>query len=231
MTSTIGAFDGFGDGAMDFLEGLAADHTKAYFDAHRAIYDDEIARPMKELVVAVGERLAESVDADIGFEPRIGKSLFRINRDLRFSKDKTPYNTYLDAAWWHGDDVKTSPAFILRITADTVLTGVGIYGIGSERLSRYRDAVVGVAGDDLALIVAELQRSVEGASLSEASRKRVPKGYDADHPRAQFLLRDGFHVSASVPTPALITSPKFAKWVAARLAEYASLQRWLVANV
>lgn len=231
MVAAIGDFTGFGPGAMSFLEGLAIDNSKTYFDAHRSVYDAEIARPMKELVLAVGERLAESVDPEIGYEPRIGKSLFRINRDLRFSKDKTPYNTHLDAAWWHGDEVKTSPAFIVRITPATVLTGVGIYGLTGERLTRYRDAVAGDAGDDLASLVAEIRRSVNGAELSDPSRKRVPRGYDAEHPRADFLLRDGFHVSASSPTPALMTSSRFTTWVVDRLMRYADLQRWLVANV
>lgn len=231
MGSVIGDFSGFGAGAMRFLGGLEADNTKTYFDAHRSLYDAEIARPMKELVMVVGQRLAESVDPDIGFEPRIGKSLFRINRDLRFSKDKTPYNTHLDAAWWHGGDVKTSPAFIVRITPDTVLTGVGIYGISGERLTRYRDAVVGGAGEELASLVTELRRSVRGAGLSEPSRKRVPAGYDAEHQRVNFLLRDGFHISASAPTPASITSSRFASWVVDRLAKYADTQRWFVANV
>ena len=231
MAAPIADFSGFGPGAMGFLDGLAADNSKTYFDARRPLYDAEIAQPMKALVLAVGQRLAEAVDPDIGYEPRIGKSLFRINRDLRFSKDKTPYNTHLDAAWWHGDEVKTSPAFIVRITPDTVLTGVGIYGISGERLTRYRDAVVGNAGEELTSLVTEIRCSVKGSGLGEPSRKRVPKGYDAAHPRADFLLRDGFHVSASVPTPAAIRSPRFASWVVDRLARYADLQRWFVANV
>ncbi len=231
MATAIGEFEGFGPEAMSFLNGLAADNTKAFFDAHRSVYESDIARPMKQLVVDVGERLADSVDPAVSYEPRVGKSLFRINRDLRFSKDKTPYNTHLDAAWWHGAEVKTSPAFIVRITPDTVLAGVGIYGLTGERLARYRDAVVGAPGDELASIVSDLRRRVKGAGLSDASRKRVPKGYDPDHPRAEFLLRDGFHVSSSVSTPTSITDAKFAAWLTRRLAKFSELQRWLIANV
>ena len=226
----LAPFAGFGPDAMSFLDGLAADNSKAYFDANRKVYDTQIAMPMKQLVLAVGERLAGSVAPDVEFEPKVGKSLFRINRDLRFSKDPTPYNTHLDAAWWQGDHVKVSPAFIMRITSDSVLTGVGVYGLDGDRLARYRAAVVGGPGEELADVVGRLARSVKGAALSEPTRKRVPSGIDPDHPRAEFLLRDGFHMSATAPTPASITSARFAPWVADRLARFVELQRWLVAN-
>lgn len=226
----IGDFDGFGPDAMAFLEGLEADNTKTYFDANRATYDTEVALPLKQLVIAVGERLADGPAPEIQFEPKIGKSMFRINRDLRFSKDKTPYHPHLDLAWWQGDHAKTSPGFILRIRPDVILTGVGVFALADERLSRFRAAVVGEAGEELDRLVSAATSSIKGASLSEPSRKRVPKGFDADHPRASYLLFDGLHMSATEPTPASITSGRFAKLVADRLTRYADLHRWLVTN-
>ena len=231
MPAALGDFRGFGPDAMSFLEGLDADNSKSYFDANRTIYDEQVALPLKQLVVAVGDRLVESVAPGIEYEPKVGRSLFRINRDLRFGKDKTPYNTHLDAVWWQGEHTKTSPGYIMRIMSDSTLTGVGIYGLDGDRLTRYRDAVVGRPGEQLAAIVSGLEGSVRGASMSEPSRKRVPKGYDPEHPRAAYLLHDGFHVSARAATPASITSARFATWVADRLATYAELHRWLVDNV
>lgn len=224
-------FAGFGPDAMAFLDGLAADNSKAYFDAHRSTYGEQVAVPLKQLVVAVGNRLAASVAPDIRYAPKVGGSLFRINRDLRFSKDKTPYNTHLDAVWWTGESAKTSAGFIMRITPNTVLTGVGIYAMDGARLDRYRDAVVGSAGEELDAIVTSLRRSVRGATMSDASRQRVPKGYDPEHPRADYLRRDGFHVSADVKTPASITTARFAPWATDRLAKFSALHRWLVANL
>lgn len=226
----IGEFAGFGSEAMAFLEGLEADNTKAYFDTNRAVYDTNVALPLKQLVLAVGEHLADGPVPAIEFEPKIGKSMFRINRDLRFSKDKTPYHPHLDLAWWQGDHAKTSPAFILRIRPGAILTGVGVFALADERLDRFRTAVVGPKGEELDRLVAAATSSIKGAALSEPSRKRVPKGFDADHPRASYLLFDGLHLSATERTPASITSARFAKLVADRLCRFADLHRWLVDN-
>ncbi len=230
MPDALGEFRGFGPDAMSFLAGLEADNSKAYFDAHRATYDRDVALPLKQLVVAVGDRLAAGPAPEVSYEPKIGRSMFRINRDLRFSKDPTPYHPHLDLAWWQGEHAKTSPAFILRIRPDEVLTGVGVFALTGDRLDRYRHAVVGDAGAELADLVTAICRDVRGAALSEPHRKRVPRGFDPDHPRASFLLYDGLHLSASAPTPASITTARFASFVADRLARYADLHRWLVDN-
>ena len=224
------SFTGFGSGALDFLAGLEADNSKTYFDDHRAVYDDQVRRPLQLLCLAVGERLADSVAPGIEYEPKVGRSMFRINRDLRFSKDKTPYHPHLDLAWWQGDHPKTSPAFIMRIRHDELLTGVGVFAFGGDALDRYRAAVVSEAGPELERIVDDLVESVPGASLSEPGRKRVPRGFDADHPRARYLLHDGLHLSGTEPTPRSITTEAFADHVAERLAPYAELHAWLVAN-
>ena len=224
------SFAGFGPGMIDFLAGLEADNTKAYFDANRAIYDEHVRRPLQLLCLAVGERMADGPAPEIDFEPKVGRSMFRINRDLRFSKDKTPYHPHLDLAWWQGDHPKTSPAFILRIRHDEMLTGVGVFALTDDRLERFRSAVVADTGAELERIVDQVTDTVPTASLSEPSRKRVPKGFDPDHPRASFLLHDGLHLSGVEPTPSTVTTPDFADHVAQRFGAYVDLHRWLVAN-
>ncbi len=227
----IPPFTGFGPDAMPFLTGLRADNTKAYFDANRKIYDEQIALPMKSLVLSLGEQIQSQIRPGVEYEPRIGKSMFRINRDLRFSKDKTPYNTHLDAVFWEGEGTKTSPGFILRITPETTLVGTGVYGLKDQRLQRFRDAVVDDStGAELESIVATTRKAVRGASLSEPSRKTVPKGWPKDHPRANFLKHDGIHMSAEAKTPASITSAKFVPWLVNRMAKFEPLESWLVAN-
>ena len=231
MTADVtDSFAGFGPGMIDFLAGLEAENTKAYFDANRAIYDEHVRRPLQLLCLAVGERMADGPAPEIDFEPKVGRSMFRINRDLRFSKDKTPYHPHLDLAWWQGDHPKTSPAFILRIRHDEMLTGVGVFALTDDRLERFRSAVVADTGAELERIVDQVTDTVPTASLSEPSRKRVPKGFDPDHPRASFLLHDGLHLSGVEPTPATVTTPDFADHVAQRFGAYVDLHRWLVAN-
>lgn len=229
MAGEVESFTGFGPEAIDFLAGLEADNSKTYFDANRGVYDVQVRQPLQQLCLAVGDRLASGPVPEVRYEPKVGRSMFRINRDLRFSKDKTPYHPHLDLAWWQGEHPKTSPAFIMRIRHDEVLTGVGVFALGDGHLDRYRAAVVDEPGVELERIVAEITAAVPSASLSEPSRKRVPQGFDADHPRARYLLHDGLHLSGVEPMPASITGAAFADHVADRLGAYVELHRWLVA--
>ena len=225
-------FAGFGPDALGFLEGLAADNSKAYFDAHRSVYDEQVAAPMKALVVTVGALLAERVDPDLRAEPRIGRSLFRINRDLRFSKDRTPYRTWLDAVFWNGSSPRTSPGFILRIAPDGVVTGAGVSGLSGDRADRYRRAVLDdVSGAELEAIIDDTTRRVHGARLGEPQRARPPRGWPGDHPRSDLLRYEGLHLSAAAPAPSSVTSPRFATWCADRLERFAPFERWLVDHV
>ncbi|MEM6991152.1 MAG: DUF2461 family protein, partial [Myxococcota bacterium] len=88
-------FDGFPKQTLTFLKGLGANNDKAWFTAHRADYDNYFMEPAKHFVVALGERLAKS-SPGIHAEPKVNGSIFRINRDVRFSKDKRPYKDHLD---------------------------------------------------------------------------------------------------------------------------------------
>jgi uncharacterized protein (TIGR02453 family) len=88
-------FTGFPPSGIAFLAGLSADNTKAYFDRNRGTYANDVAAPLRALVTAVGERLRDTACPDLCFEPSAGKSLFRINRDTRFSADKTPYHLWV----------------------------------------------------------------------------------------------------------------------------------------
>lgn len=78
------AFTGFPPTGIDFLAGLAADNARTYFNANRDTYANDVAAPLRALVVAAGERLRDTAVPDLCFEPGVGKSLFRINRDTRF---------------------------------------------------------------------------------------------------------------------------------------------------
>lgn len=232
-------FVGFGPRVGEFLAGLAADNSKQYFDAHRSVYDSDVAGPLKRFVVAVGDALAASAAPDLEYEPKVGRSMFRINRDLRFGNDPTPYHTHLDVIWWRGPHPRTSPAFICRITPDLVRLGGGVAGLKGASLDAYRRAV-DRTGDELDDVVGGLRRdlgsgpdsdvagSAVGLEVSEPSRARVPKPYAGDHPHADWLRRDGFHVSGTWTVPPSITSAEFAPWSAARLEMFAPVVQWLV---
>lgn len=218
-------FDGFPPQAWAFLDGLAANNTSDHFDAHRHSYRQHVAAPAAAFVDAVAPALREDVHAELQADARVGRSLFRINRDTRFSHDKTPYKTHVDFLFWVGDDQpRQSPACIMRLTATTVLVGAGQIGLGGPQLQQYRSAVAGPHG---AALRAGVDRAIDqGSALSEPDRVRVPSPFPQDHPNADLLRRDGFHVSHTCPHPAEIGDVRFLSWTAAELSRYRSILAW-----
>lgn len=87
---------GFSMAAVDFLDGLRTTNTKEYFEARPAIYEEHVLSPARLLVGEVGDELRATVSPGIRSVPRVGQSLFRINRDRRFSTDRTPYHPWVD---------------------------------------------------------------------------------------------------------------------------------------
>lgn len=163
------SFTGFGERAIDFYEGLEADNSKAYWTDNKAVYDQEVNAPMAAL-------LAE-LEAEFG----PGK-VFRPYRDVRFSKDKTPYKTHCGgvAEKIHGH------GYYVQLDAEGLLVASGYWDTGSDQVERYRIAVADDRrGGELAALLDRLQGedyTVEGHRL-----KRPPRGFDPDHPRIELL--------------------------------------------
>ncbi|MBN4050200.1 DUF2461 family protein [Desulfobulbus sp. AH-315-M07] len=105
----VGPFTGFPREGFDFLRGLKKNNGKAYFDRQRAVYDEHVVAPSRSFVVALGAQLQSRVAKGMQAIPKGNGSLGRINCDVRFSKDKTPYNTHLQFRFWEGADKKTAP--------------------------------------------------------------------------------------------------------------------------
>jgi uncharacterized protein (TIGR02453 family) len=177
-------FSGFDPAALDFLRGLGEHNDRAWFDAHRADYEERLLLPAREFVVALGERLAAIAPA-VHADPRVNGSILRINRDTRFSNDKRPYKTHLDLWLWEGDGPsRACSGFFLRIEADAIGYGAGMHHYEKGMLAAYRAAV-----DDsrrgTALQRAVKKATVSGALVGREGWKRVPAPYPADHPRAE----------------------------------------------
>jgi uncharacterized protein (TIGR02453 family) len=160
------AFSGWPEGALEFYDGLAADNSKTYWTANKAIYEDMVLRPMTELL--------EELAADFG-EAKI----FRPYRDVRFSMDKSPYKTHIGAVIGSG---------YIQLSAAGLAAGGGMHVMTSGQLDRYRQAVVDdQAGPELERIIAALERQGIGVSAHGRALKSAPRGYPADHPRIGLL--------------------------------------------
>ncbi len=229
QATSAGEFTGFPRQGLDFLEGLAAHNDKTWFDANRSGYDEGLMEPGRAFVVALGEELNARVGPGIHAEPRVNGSIFRINRDTRFSADKTPYKTHFDMFLWQGAGrSRECPGYYLRITPELVHLGAGMHGFPRPVLEAYRDAVVDPAlGQRLVEITGELA-GIDGVSLPEPHYARLPRGYEAEGERAVLLRMSAMHAGGAYDLPRQLGSADFVGWCADRLEPLAPLQRWLV---
>ena len=222
-------FAGFPAATFEFLNGIAADNDKGWFEAHRPLYEAGYVEPGKAFVAAAGPRLRD-ISPTVQFEAKANASLSRINRDIRFSKDKRPYKTHLNLWFWHGDRGGwAAPGFFLRLTPQSAGLGAGIHVFGKPELDRFRKAVVDPrAGKALARAIAACEAA--GYEVRGASRKAVPRGFDAGHERAGLLLHEGLWCNYQGRTKAA-GSAAFVEECAERAAGMWPIGKWLLAEV
>jgi uncharacterized protein (TIGR02453 family) len=178
----------FGPEIFRFLRELKANNTREWFAANRDRYEAEVRGPALDFVVEFAPHL-EQVSPHFVADPRpSGGSLFRIHRDIRFSKDKSPYKTFTGLQFRHelGRDAH-APGFYLHLEPNGVFVGAGIWHPDAVTLGRIREAI---ADDSSAW---RAGKRVGGRfELAGDSLKRAPAGYDSEHPLIEDLKRKDF---------------------------------------
>jgi uncharacterized protein (TIGR02453 family) len=216
--------------ALTFFRGLARHNEKSWFEAHRDEYEIEVRQPMRELIEELDTRFAEFAP-EIGGDPK--RSMFRINRDIRFSKDKSPYKTHA-ACWFHhlnaartvGSEADAGSAgyyFHLEPGGRSMI-GAGVWRPPRPQLNKLRDAIAkDPKGFDK---MAHSIPSRFGGLEDEDSLKRMPRGYAEDHPAANWLRFQSF-TSGRTLTDAQVTSPSLASYLSKEYEALLPLVRWL----
>src|SRR5262252_5077266 len=220
------SFEGFQKETVGFLAGLRAHNKKDWFEAHRADYEQAYLAPAVAFAEALAPRLRK-IEPDVNVEPRVNGSIMRINRDIRFSKDKSPYKDHLDMWFWTGDRKGwDASGFFFRLAPDRLLLGAGMHMFAPPALARYRAAVLDERkGPALASVVAKLRKA--GYEVGTESYKKVPAGAPADHPRAALLRHGGLSAGWEGKPPRELGSARFVDFAAAHFAALAPLHRWL----
>ena len=155
-------------------------------------------------------------------------SIMRIYRDVRFSKDKTPYYTYLRIRFWEGADKKGSPGVFIGLDEKGAGVHVGMYMFPKNFLNAYREAVLDDnLGQELVDVLEKL-RSAGEYEISSPHYKRVPRGYDALHPRAELLRQNTLFVSSPSIKKAVLTKPDFIDVCLDHVAVMIPLHHWLL---
>jgi uncharacterized protein (TIGR02453 family) len=165
---------------------------------------------------------------NIQAEPRVNGSIFRINRDIRFSKDKTPYKTTLDIWFWEGVRREAVSGYFLRITPHELGIGVGAHGFDKDRLAAFRAAVVDPrVGATLRKTVTEVESS--GWQVRGEHYKQIPRGFEArDTFEARHLRYSALWTGEDTSPPKSLGSRRFVSYALNRWTKQAPLHRWLV---
>ncbi len=193
-------FQGFPRETFAFLEGLKANNEKAWFDAHRADYDRYFRDVAFDLIAALSGLMSNLTPA-LCAEPRVNGSLKRINRDVRFSKDKTPYNARMHLVFWSGDHPNRSPAMHVVIGPERMGFGAGTFGLSPGDLTRMRRRICD-PNDRAGLIAAQAYAEAIGCEWDAPDLKRLPSGFEADGDWEHLLRRKSF-VMRTLDDPAL----------------------------
>jgi uncharacterized protein (TIGR02453 family) len=182
-----------------FIEGISAHNEKTWFDANRILYDKGYVEAGKAFVAEMGPRL-RAISPTVQFEPRVNGSILRVNRDIRFSKDKRPYKTHLGIWFWHGDKKGFGkPGFWFSVEPAGVFLGVGLHSFDKPLLDDYRQSVVHPRSGKALVAAAEAVKSKGPYEINGKTRKLLPKGFTTDPDRQDFLLHEGLYTSIQLP--------------------------------
>ncbi len=175
-------FDGFPAGGIIFLQELLENNSRPWFAQNRARYKEALEAPAKLFLNEMEQELMRC------FGGAFTGKIFRLHRDLRFSKDKTPYNSHLRMAFFPDGHARAGQGFYFSLEPEGFVLGGGAMGFSPSGLERFRhqllDQTQGPAIDSL---VSGLVQN--GYRLEPSELKRVPAGFDKDHPRAALLRR------------------------------------------
>lgn len=203
------AFHGWKVEALEFFEGLEVDNSKAYWQRNKDVYERIVRAPMEELL---GE-----------LEPEFGETrIFRPYRDIRFSRDKSPYKTAIGAMVGDG---------YVQVDARGLAAGSGMWEMAPDQLERYREAVDDDrSGEALTGIVSDVRAKgldVHGHDVL----KTAPKGYPKDHPRIELLRYKGLISWREWPAGAWLGTRRAKDRIVEFLQRSRPLVDWLHANV
>ena len=206
---------GFTTRATEFFAGLESDNSKDYWTANKAVFEKEVKEPMAALVDSLPER----------FQPF---KVFRPNRDIRFSPDKSPYKTQHGAA--HEAD---GTVYYVHLDAHGLMVACGAYMMSPDQLERYREAVAADGtGPALEGILRELdERGIEVGHGMGEPLKTAPRGYPKDHPRVELLRQKAVSAHSRLAETSLHDANVVRQFVVDTFDACEPLNDWIRSNV
>jgi len=218
-------FQGFPKEAIDFLAELENNNDRQWFGQNKTRYKETVATPANDFVAVMTGKMRPLIG-----QPVKGK-IFRIHRDVRFSRDKTPYNPFIKIAFaqmdTQGKKGCSSPMYFFRLHKDSLALGAGVYEFNDKKaLENYRKQV---ADDDrgprLEKILNKFRKN--GLWINEPHYKRIPTGFKKDHPREKLLRHRGLYAFIETPVPGQLSTPQAVEFCLKQYKALSPLYNWL----
>lgn len=221
-------FSGFPRECVKFFNHLKHNNNKPWFQEHKDDFVEYVMAPSRDFVVDMGEML-KHISPGVHADPRVDKSIFRIYRDIRFSKDKSPYKTHLAMWFWEGNRPRMEcSGYYLHLEPPNLMLGVGIYRFPREMMRAYRDSVVHPKhGSELVRAIQDVSRC-EKYSIGGRHYKRMPREYDPQHENAELLLYNGLHLGFETEIPEIFYTADLVDYCYEVYKEMFPIHKWLV---
>jgi uncharacterized protein (TIGR02453 family) len=212
----MGAFRGFPPEGIDFFAALAANNSRDFWLANKDTFEAAVRDPLRAFLDDVSDEFGTF-------------HLFRMNRDVRFSKDKSPYKTAQGAV----TETEGGATHYIQLGADGLFVGGGMYHLAKDQLARFREAVADErTGAELERSIGAVRKAkVEVGHGYEAPLTTAPKGYPKDHARIELLRWKGVISHKNLGTPAWLHTKRAATEVVKVWRAAAPLLSWLDTNV
>ena len=220
-------FDGFPEAGLAFLRELAAHNDRDWFETHRTAWDDGIVPAMLAWCGELADRLRDVMPRAV-FVPRVGGSVYRLNRDTRFSRDKSPYKTHVAALVWEGNgDKHDAPAVYLHVSPEEIIFAGGIWMFEEERLDRWRKLLHSEPAADR--LESALAQAKKGGLKVETPEKlvRTPRGFNPEGARAELSKYKGLIVAKHLKPAAWLHAKEALTRSEAVFRAYAPLHAWM----
>ncbi len=218
-------FSGFPKDFFMFFQDLDANNNRPWFNANKARYFESVVNPLSAFIVCIAPHLRK-ISPYYRADPKPhGGSMFRIYRDTRFSKDKTPYKTHAACHFRHhaGKDAH-APGFYAHFDMDKLYFGGGIWRPPSSHLNTIRETIVDSPAEWSKILGAKAMRDRGG--IRGDGLKRPPRGFDPEHPHVEDLKRKSFYLMTEAG-PRLAHSPDLVREAAAAFRAAAPLNRFI----
>ncbi|MBT4936927.1 DUF2461 domain-containing protein [Candidatus Peregrinibacteria bacterium] len=207
-----------------FFKELKLNNNREWFEKNKEDYIQHVKEPSQVFLQSIGERLF-SIRPYINVDPR--RSIFRIYRDIRFSKDKTPYKSWLSMFFWEGAFPKNeNSGLFISISSNQLSIGGGMYNMPKEVLTKFREQISGAQAEEFAKIITNLKK--KGYEIRGKHYKRYPRDYSETDKNSEFLLYNSCFVMEKQDIPKCIYSYDIINYCIDKYMDWLELHSWLV---